>query len=278
MLKLVFVDMDDTFLTPEKAITPLNRQALDLAYERGIQFVPCTGRNYTGLPEELVSHPSVRYAVCCNGAIVRDLRENRNLHEVVMDHALVHDLWHQIQGLEVTFDLFADDGVFTARDRWHVIDEMDVSEATRYVVTSVRTCCDKTVDQMIDAAGSICRVSVFYLTEKDKRAVWEAVDQRPELTRASSLPCNVEITHAGADKGAGLTWLCNYLGISPKDTIAFGDSSNDIAMLRAAGDGVAMANAFPECLAAADHVTASCQDSGVARYLMGEGAPLFAGA
>jgi len=278
VLKLVFVDMDDTFLTPEKTITPLNRQALDLAYERGIQFVPCTGRNYTGLPEELVSHPSVRYAVCCNGAIVRDLRENRNLHEVVMDHALVHDLWHQIQGLEVTFDLFADDGVFTARDRWHIIDEMDVSEATRYVVTSVRTCCDKTVDQMIDAAGSICRVNVFYLTEKDKRAVWEAVDQRPELTRASSLPCNVEITHAGADKGAGLTWLCNYLGISPKDTIAFGDSSNDIAMLRAAGDGVAMANAFPECLAAADHVTASCQDSGVARYLMGEGAPLFAGA
>lgn len=278
MLKLVFVDMDDTFLTPEKTITPLNRQALDLAYERGIQFVPCTGRNYTGLPEELVSHPSVRYAVCCNGAIVRDLRENRNLHEVVMDYALVHDLWHQIQGLEVTFDLFADDGVFTARDRWHIIDEMDVSEATRYVVTSVRTCCDKTVDQMIDAAGSICRVNVFYLTEKDKRAVWEAVDQRPELTRASSLPCNVEITHAGADKGAGLTWLCNYLGISPKDTIAFGDSSNDIAMLRAAGDGVAMANAFPECLAAADHVTASCQDSGVARYLMGEGAPLFAGA
>ena len=278
MVKLVFVDMDDTFLTPEKTITPLNRQALDLAYERGIQFVPCTGRNYTGLPEELVSHPSVRYAVCCNGAIVRDLRENRNLHEVVMDHALVHDLWRQIQGLEVTFDLFADDGVFTARDRWHIIDEMDVSEATRYVVTSVRTCCDKTVDQMIDAAGSICRVNVFYLTEKDKRAVWEAVDQRPELTRASSLPCNVEITHAGADKGSGLSWLCDYLGVSTTDTIAFGDSSNDIAMLRVAGDGVAMANAFPECLAAADHVTASCQDSGVARYLMGEGAPLFAGA
>ena len=278
MVKLVFVDMDDTFLTPEKTITPLNRQALDLAYERGIQFVPCTGRNYTGLPEELVSHPSVRYAVCCNGAIVRDLRENRNLHEVVMDHALVHDLWRQIQGLEVTFDLFADDGVFTARDRWHIIDEMDVSEATRYVVTSVRTCCDKTVDQMIDASGSICRVNVFYLTEKDKRAVWEAVDQRPELTRASSLPCNVEITHAGADKGSGLSWLCDYLGVSTTDTIAFGDSSNDIAMLRVAGDGVAMANAFPECLAAADHVTASCQDSGVARYLMGEGAPLSAGA
>lgn len=278
MLKLVFVDMDDTFLTPEKTITPLNRQALDLAHERGIQFVPCTGRNHTGLPEELVRHPSVRYAVCCNGAIVRDLRENRTLHEITMDHDLVHDLWHQLEAREVTFDLFADGGVFTARDRWHIIDEMDVSEATRHVVTSVRTCCDKSVDQMIDAAGSICRVNVFYLTEEDKHAVWEAVDARPELTRASSLPCNVEITHAGADKGAGLTWLCHYLGFSTADAVAFGDSSNDIAMLRAAGDGVAMANATPECLAAADHVTASCKDSGVARYLMGEGKPLFVGA
>ena len=63
------------------------------------------------------------------------------------------------------------------------------------------------------------------------------VDARPELTRASSLPCNVEITHAGADKGAGLTWLCHYLGFSTADAVAFGDSSNDIAMLRAAGDG-----------------------------------------
>ena len=47
MVKLVFVDMDDTFLTPEKTITPLNRQALDLAYERGLQFVPCTCLLYT---------------------------------------------------------------------------------------------------------------------------------------------------------------------------------------------------------------------------------------
>ena len=278
MVKLVFVDMDDTFLTPEKTITPLNRQALDLAYERGIQFVPCTGRNYTGLPEELVSHPSVRYAVCCNGAIVRDLRESRNLHEVVIDHALVHDLWHQIQGLEVTFDLFADDGVFTSVDCWPILEKMNIPDGTRAMLRRVRTRCDMSVDEMIDSVHSIYRVNVFYLTEQDCLAVRHAIEAHPQLTLASSFSCNIETTHAGADKGAGLTWLCDYLGVSPKDTIAFGDSSNDITMLRAAGDGVAMANAFPECLAAADHVTASCQDSGVARYLMGEGAPLFAGA
>lgn len=278
MLKLVFVDMDDTFLTPEKTITPLNRKALDLAYERGIQFVPCTGRNHTGLPEELAHHPSVRYAVCCNGAIVRDLHENRNLHEVVMDHALVHDLWHQIQGLEVTFDLFADDGVFTSLDCWPILEKMNIPEGTRAMLRRVRTRCGMSVDQMIDSVHSIYRINIFYLTEQDCLAVRRAIEAHPQLTLASSFSCNLETTHVGADKGSGLSWLCNYLGVPVADTIAFGDSSNDIAMLRVAGDGVAMANATAECRAVADHVTASCEDSGVARYLMGEGKPLFVGA
>jgi hydroxymethylpyrimidine pyrophosphatase-like HAD family hydrolase len=129
---------------------------------------------------------------------------------------------------------------------------------------------------MIDSVHSIYRVNIFYLTEQDCLAVRRAIEARPQLTLASSFSCNLETTQVGADKGAGLTWLCDYLGVSPKDVIAFGDSSNDIPMLRVAGDGVAMANAFPECRAAADHTTTSCEDSGVARYLMREGAPLSA--
>ena len=49
MVRLVFVDMDDTFVTPDKVITPENLRILDVAHERGVQFVPCTGRNaFTG--------------------------------------------------------------------------------------------------------------------------------------------------------------------------------------------------------------------------------------
>ena len=43
MLKLVFVDMDGTFLNSAKKITPENLAAMDLAAQRGVQFVPCTG-------------------------------------------------------------------------------------------------------------------------------------------------------------------------------------------------------------------------------------------
>lgn len=85
----------------------------------------------------------MRYAVCCNGQSSATCTRTTTI-EVTLDHCLVHDLWHD----SGTGDLrpLADGGVFTARDRWHIIDEMDVSEATRYVVTSC-TCCDKSVDR-----------------------------------------------------------------------------------------------------------------------------------
>ncbi len=57
------------------------------------------------------------------------------------------------------------------------------------------------------------------------------------------------------------------LGIPPEEVIAFGDSENDIEMLRAAGIGVAMDNGTPECKAAADYITADCDDDGILKAL-----------
>ena len=61
--------------------------------------------------------------------------------------------------------------------------------------------------------------------------------------------------------------VCELMGVDAADVVAFGDSGNDAPMLRAAGDGVAMAGAAPEVRAAADHVALRCEDAGVARYL-----------
>ncbi len=57
------------------------------------------------------------------------------------------------------------------------------------------------------------------------------------------------------------------LSIDPSEVIAFGDSENDIEMLRAAGIGVAMDNGTPECKAAADYITSDCDEEGILRAL-----------
>jgi hydroxymethylpyrimidine pyrophosphatase-like HAD family hydrolase len=77
----------------------------------------------------------------------------------------------------------------------------------------------------------------------------------------------VEIVPLGTSKATGVEELARPLGIGSDEVVAFGDMPNDIPMLLWAGLGVAMGNAHPEVLAAADEVTAPNSDDGVARVL-----------
>lgn len=274
MVRLVFVDMDDTFVTPDKVIKPENLRILDVAHERGVQFVPCTGRSVRGLPQQLVEHPSVRFAVCSGGALVYDLRaggagekNGEVVHSQPIEKDVVRSLYDDVRDQRITFDLTAEDGVLASSDRWPLYWEAALDDATREMVLSQRTRFEGTTGELIERMDQIFRVNVLYVDDAGRRAVWDAVDARPELCRASSIPVNVEITDVRATKGTALLWLCDHLGVAVADTVAFGDSGNDLSMIEVAGDGVAMGNASPEVKAAADHVAPSCTDSGVARYL-----------
>ena len=77
----------------------------------------------------------------------------------------------------------------------------------------------------------------------------------------------VELMPPGVDKAFGLDWFCKQRQIDPKQIVAFGDMPNDDAMLKAAGWGVAVANAHPDTLQAADEVAGSNIDDGVAEVL-----------
>lgn len=267
MVRLVFVDMDDTFVTPEKVVPPENLRVLDLAHERGVQFVPCTGRSVRGLPPELRAHPSVRFAVCSGGALVYDVRTGEVVHREPIAREVVRSLYDDVRDQRITFDLTAEDGVLAAAERWPVYWEADLDDATRTMVLSQRTRFEGTTEQLIDSMDAIYRINVLFTDDAGRRAVWDAVDARPELCRAQSIPVNVEITSARATKGTALLWLCGRLGVDPADTVAFGDSTNDLPMIEVAGDGVAMGNAVPELRAVADHVAPPCTEAGVARYL-----------
>jgi hypothetical protein len=77
----------------------------------------------------------------------------------------------------------------------------------------------------------------------------------------------VEAARPGVSKASGLARIAAELGVEPGDVIAFGDMPNDLAMLRWAGHGVAMANSHPDVLAAADEITATNVEDGVAMVL-----------
>jgi Cof subfamily protein (haloacid dehalogenase superfamily) len=77
----------------------------------------------------------------------------------------------------------------------------------------------------------------------------------------------IEVVPLGVSKATGVEEVAQPLGIVAADVVAFGDMPNDVPMLRWAGLGVAMGNAHPDAIEAADEVTAPNTDDGLARVL-----------
>jgi hypothetical protein len=88
-----------------------------------------------------------------------------------------------------------------------------------------------------------------------------------EFSHSSTSDTLLEISAAGVSKATALTRLCQERGIDRTDVVAFGDMPNDLPMLAWAGHAVAVANAHPDVRAAADEVTASNDELGVALVL-----------
>jgi len=72
-----------------------------------------------------------------------------------------------------------------------------------------------------------------------------------------------ELVPKGYSKATGMEWICSYLNIPRSRTYAFGDSANDLAMLRYAGCGIAMGNASIQARTAADYITKPLHEDGI---------------
>ena len=86
----------------------------------------------------------------------------------------------------------------------------------------------------------------------------------PEVTlRMFSINYGADVIEKGFSKAEGLKRLCEYYGIGMENSIAFGDSLNDLEIIEAAAIGIAMGNGREELKAAADYVTTDIGDDGI---------------
>jgi Cof subfamily protein (haloacid dehalogenase superfamily) len=274
-MRIAFADLDDTLLAPDKSIPGRNLEALDRISACGLEFVPCTGRPLVGVPQVLLDHPSVGHVVGGGGSVVYELgarsdggaRPVRTIHKQLLGASRTLALYERVKDLDITFDVFADDHVLSERSRYDRLGLFDLDPAFLAALRAMRTPVDLTVPQILEQAHDVQRVTIYWRDPADRALVEQVVDADPSLVRVSSCAVNIEVTDAAATKGSALVWLCGYLGISVGESVAFGDSSNDVSMLEAAGDGVAMGNATCEAMAASDHVCGVCGEAGVGRYL-----------
>jgi len=133
------------------------------------------------------------------------------------------------------------------------------------MVRELRTPIDELKAYLREQNRGVQKLQLFTPDDALRRQLLKDLTERfGTLSVSTSMPCNIEINDAHANKGEAIASLTAYLGLPMAATMAIGDGLNDRSMIRMAGLGVAMANACPEILAIADEITASCDEDGAA--------------
>ncbi|MDR4156884.1 HAD-IIB family hydrolase, partial [Bacillus cereus] len=107
-------------------------------------------------------------------------------------------------------------------------------------------------EDILNTNAELYNVLAFSFDDEKRKKGWDHFSKQHDMTLVSSADHNFELEHKDASKGNALTYVVKELGGSLQDTIAIGDSFNDVSMLQTAGKGIAMANAHAEIKALAD--------------------------
>lgn len=267
-VKLILSDLDGTLLTRDKTISPATLRALERATERGVQFVPASGRFFAGMPEAVRQLPFLRYVVEINGARVDDIVSGQAMYKAEMTAQQVLEVFSYLDELPVVYDCYKDCWGYMDADARARMDPFLTTFRMPQLVKDLRRPVTGLKQVIAREGWSVQRVQVFFKDMELLRHQRRAMAERfPQLTVTSANPTTLEVAAGTASKGQALAALCRHLGIDPADTMAFGDRDNDMDMLRTAGIGVAMGNAVDELKAAADYVTRTNDKDGIAHAI-----------
>lgn len=261
--KLIAIDVDGTLVGEDGRPSARTIETLRRVRSSGHHVVLATGRPFLVVNRTADAVGEIDYIICSNGAMTVRRSDEAVLRDLWLDDDLpefaVRALRERVPG--IGFALEFERGA-KSEPGWK--QRLPESVPLGRPVDDVLT--------LLPERGPVRKVMVYHDDyDDDLRSLMaitqEVVGDRATVTH-SGLPF-AEVGPVGLHKAVAIAALCQDLGVDQADVIAFGDDVNDAEMLEWAGTGVAMANAVPEAVAAADVMTAANTDDGVALYLEG---------
>ncbi len=263
--RLVAIDLDGTALDPSGAIRPSVQRSIERVRARGVRVVIATGRRFrTGGPfaEQLgLTGASVFH----HGALVKDVETGATR----VRHVLPGDLYRAavaavsrlgpplvyIDGFPGGEDILTAEHARVHPSHHRYLE--DNRDAHRVVPDLHAPPDGALVVAFLEERANLVRLRAELLSQLGNRV---EIGIHPTYIGGFLL----ELLPAGVTKWSALRALAEEEGIAPSEILALGDEMNDVDMLRHAGLGVAMGNAPDAVKRAADRVTATNSEDGVA--------------
>lgn len=271
-IKVIIMDVDGTLYNSKKAVTEKTKAALIKAQNKGVRLVLASGRPVSGLHglgKELNMDRHHGLFVCYNGSKVIDCQTMETLFneplsvedgKAVLEHLKQFRVYPMIDKGSYLYvnDVFADPIHYKGEPFNIIRYEARNGHFLLCEKTDLAAFLDYGVNKILTAAEP------SYLQENYK-AMMEPFKGR--LNCMFTADFYFEFTAGGIDKARALDAVLKPMGYEPEEMIGFGDGMNDISMIRYVGNGVAMGNGVLELKDAADYITATNDEDGIAKAL-----------
>jgi len=261
---LIATDVDGTLLDDDEQVTARTRAAVHAAVDAGTRFVLATGRPPRWVAPVVDALGFAPMAVCANGAVLYDPATDR----IVAARTLSADALGALA--DIVSSILPGAGLAVER-----VGRSAHDAATPQFVSSPGyehawlnpDNTEVSLEDLLSAPAVKLLIRRAGARSADMAAALQAgIGDEGDITYSTNNGL-IEIVPRGISKATGVAEVAGPLGISADEIITFGDMPNDVPMLAWAGHGVAMGNAHPEAVAAANEVTAPNTDDGLARVL-----------
>lgn len=261
MYKLIAVDMDGTLLNENKEISHRCRKAISRLKEEGKKIVLATGRPLNGVMrylEKLNLFDDNDYVIAFNGALVQGTKSKRIIFHQPLSLEAYKELYKVSRELGLNIHALTEKSVLTPKNNPFTRIESEINQIP------IVECAIEEID------SSTMIVKVMFIDEPEKLDA--ALPMIPEWVREKytilrSAPYFLEFLDKRVNKGVGVSAVAKQLGLKREEIICVGDAGNDLDMIRYAGLGVAMGNAFDEIKSEADYITHTNEEDGVAHVI-----------
>lgn len=270
MYKLVATDMDETFLDHDHQIPEANIRAMQRMKELGVLFVPSSGRWYSSIMDNFAHlDPALlegSYVISYNGGFINRVGDPNPLTSCGIGRACAEELYALGRELGKCMHVNVADG--------HVF-VCDAPEAERTYLEKISGVTHFSSAEHTDLSFLDSRdiVKLIFMDPDFEGLQQLGLELEPMAQRLGveitfSSKRYLEFMPAGIDKGYGLKKLAEMLGIPMDQVIGVGDSANDLAMIKAAGLGVGVANVTDDVRPYCDIVLESTGDDGAFEELV----------
>ena len=262
--KLIASDFDGTLIDDNQQISGKVRAAINDYVACGGIFCVCTGRMLRSILPQARDLGLKGLVVAYQGTIIADIESGRIIKTGGMEYTDVAHICSTLEELNQPINVYCGDTLYT-----------NIPKDNPYLKTYERIVC-------VDAEYAGNKISEFVTRKKlfcPKVAVLVAPDEQEELYSklvkllgdkfdvTCSATVLIEISPLTDNKGEAVKYLAKYYGIPIEKTVAMGDNLNDLSMIKAAGLGVAVANATEKLKQAADFVSVSNNEGAVAQII-----------